>query len=65
MCEQFQHLPFRRALILSKLLDSGEGQKQNLQLQRAAVAWREMLLKMGHFQAHWSWSSVLMNILRA
>lgn len=44
-CEQLQHLPFRKALILSKLLDSGEGQKQNLQLQSAAVAaaaWREI-----------------------
>lgn len=37
---------YRRALILSKLLDSAEGQKQNLQLQSAAVAaaaaWREI-----------------------
>lgn len=40
-CEQLEQLPFRKALILSKLLDSGEGQKQNLQLQRAA-AWREI-----------------------
>lgn len=43
--EQFQHVPFRKALIVSKLLDSGEGQKQNPQLQSAAVtaaAWREM-----------------------
>lgn len=33
---------FRKALILSKLLDSGEGQKQNLQLQSAAAVWREI-----------------------
>lgn len=34
----FSSLPFRKALILGKLLDSAEGQKQNPQLQRAAVA---------------------------
>lgn len=41
----FSSLPLRKALILSQLLDSAEGQKQNPQLQSAAVTaevWREV-----------------------